>query len=176
MTKITHLHLLQTNAKLGDQLGINFWIAKSKYGATIQNALDFVMAQNPKDEDVSDIFSHVAAVAAAYGDSSGKYQKFLQNKFSGYKSAPSWFYDQTEALPNSPAAGNRKKREILMEPTEFATKEVSTSEGRVPNQSVKFDCLLPDGKTELEDGLFVTCEELRPFFEYLPSTDISYLL
>ena len=50
---------------MGDQLGMNLWTAKSKYGATIQTALDFTMNVNPKGEDISDIIPHVAAVAAA---------------------------------------------------------------------------------------------------------------
>ena len=35
------------------------------------------MGLDPKKEQVSDIFPHVAAVAAAYGDPTGKYQAFL---------------------------------------------------------------------------------------------------
>ena len=44
---------------------MNMWTTKSKYGATIQTALNYVMGIDPKHEDMGDIFPHVAAVAAA---------------------------------------------------------------------------------------------------------------
>ncbi|PCH33539.1 chondroitin AC/alginate lyase [Wolfiporia cocos MD-104 SS10] len=145
-----NLEAMITNAKLGDQLGVNLWNAKSKYGATIQTALDYTMALNPKGEDVSDIFPHVAAIAAAYGDPAGKYAAFLQKQESNYKSTPFWFYDQTSALPNSPAAHSTHKREVGLKPMMIA-----------------FSCpavfaLSP--VTELEDGLYVTCDQLEPFY------------
>ncbi len=151
---------LQTNAKLGDQLGLNFWTAKSKYGATIQTALDYAMAQDPKSEDVSDIFPHVAAVAAAYGDPKGKYQNFLRSKFSGYQSAPFYFYDQTEALPNSPAAAGKQKRDDDLpdaDPIAFAC-------------PAGFD---EDSRVEIEDGLYVTCDELKPFYELANTVPVN---
>ena len=82
---------------------MDFWSAKSKYGATIQNAVDYAMNADPKSENIADIFPHVAAVAAAYGDPKGKYAAFLQNHQSTYKSQPYFFYDQKTALPNAPA-------------------------------------------------------------------------
>ena len=44
---------------------MDFWTAKSKYGTTIQDALDWAMSADPKNENVLDIIPHVAAVAAA---------------------------------------------------------------------------------------------------------------
>ena len=92
------------NAKIGDQLGLNLWDAKSKYGATIQTALDYTMALDPKEEPQVEIVPHVASVAAAYGDPNGKYATFMKKVLSNYQSKSFWFYDQTAALPSSPAA------------------------------------------------------------------------
>ena len=97
---------MKTCAKLGDQLGLNLWTAKSKYGATIQTALDYTIAQNPKNEDVSDIFPHVAAVAAAYGDPSGKYDKFLKAKDKDYGKAPYYFYNTPKAFRTAPTTSS----------------------------------------------------------------------
>lgn len=147
---------------MGDQLGLNFWTAKSKYGATIQTALDYTMSVNPKGEDISDIFPHVAAVAAAYGDPQGRYAAFLQKHVNDYQSQPFWFYDQSAALPNSPA-GKTKKRSsdpmIFVNPTDPAATQ---------NSTIPFECpaVFKDAPAvELEDGLYVTCDQLKPFFE-----------
>ena len=99
------------NAKIGDQLGLNFWTAKSKYGATIQTALDYTMALDPKGELQVEIVPHVASIAAAYGDLNGKYTTFMKKVLSDYRSRSFWFYDQTTALPNSPAARHVNTRQ-----------------------------------------------------------------
>jgi hypothetical protein len=83
---------------------------KSKYGATIQTALDYTMRLNPETEDVLEILPHVAAVAAAYGDPKGLYADFMRKTMSDYQSKSFWLYDQTDALPSSPAAQNVHKR------------------------------------------------------------------
>lgn len=101
------------NAKLGDQLGLDFWSAKSKYGSTIQTALDYAMALNPKGEDVGEIVPHVASVAAAYGDPKGKYAAFMTKTMANYQSKPFWFYDQTLALVSSPASRGARSRRSL---------------------------------------------------------------
>ncbi|KAI0335413.1 chondroitin AC/alginate lyase [Cubamyces sp. BRFM 1775] len=175
-----NLEAMITNAKLGDQLGMNFWTAKSKYGATIQTALDYTMGLNPKGEDVSDIFPHVAAVAAAYGDPKGKYAAFLQQKDNGYTSQPFWFYDQSGALPNSPAGSHAKhRRDAIQESIANATEALDASTvdstrqmaaqvlDDVGSGEIPFECpaVFKSAKeTELEDGLFVTCDDLRPYF------------
>jgi hypothetical protein len=102
------------NAKLGDQLGLDFWSAKSKYGATIQTAVDYTMALNPKGEDVGEIIPHVASIAAAYGDPKGRYAAFMTKTMANYQSKPFWFYDQTLALVSSPASkGKRSTRSVI---------------------------------------------------------------
>ncbi|KAI0079578.1 chondroitin AC/alginate lyase [Panus rudis PR-1116 ss-1] len=153
-----NLEAMITNAKIADQLGANLWTTQSRYGATIQTALDYAMSVNPKGERVLDLVPHVASVAAAYGDPSGKYKAFLQKYESDYKSEAWWFYDQTAALPNSPAAGIRKREDEVG----AAPNATEAANGVVP-----FECpavFAEAVEAELEDGLYVTCEDLRPFY------------
>ncbi|KAF9480081.1 chondroitin AC/alginate lyase [Pholiota conissans] len=154
-----NLEALITNAKLGDQLGLNLWAAKSKYGATIQTALDFAMALDPRDEDVSQIFPHVAAVAAAYGDPAGKYAAFLKKREPTYQSKSYWFYDQSSALPNAPAKNTRR---VIWQREDF-----SQINGSDPIANVPFECpavFRDEASVEIDNGVYVTCEELEPYF------------
>lgn len=142
------------------------------------------MTVNPKGEDISDIFPHVASIAAAYGDPKGKYSAFLQKNMPDYKSQPFWFYDQSAALPHSPAGSKTKRSDdaasldhAAVQTPDFnvqtATLNATDSGGSaapVPAQSttIPFECpaVFEDAfETELEPGLFVTCDQLRPFYE-----------
>lgn len=141
------------------------------------------MAVGAKGEDLSDIFSHVAAASAAYGDPKGKYAAFLQKNVQNYKTLPFWFYDQSGALPNSPA-GKAGKRGDAGDDTLSAmapnttdgsgtmAQTTAAGNGSLPIESagttIPFECpaVFEDAPAvEVEDGLFVTCDELRPFFE-----------
>lgn len=167
----------QTNAKLGDQLGMDFWTTKSKYGATIQTALDYVMTIGPKSEDITDIFPHVAAVAAAYGDPQGKYSAFLSSKAQGYNTQAFWFYDQTAALSHSPAGQSKHRRDHDISFDNTGHSNGTSAEGVATDamgavnpkdlDDVSFECpeVFETAKeVELEDGLFVTCDELKPYY------------
>ena len=136
------------------------------------------MSLDPKGEDVSDIFPHVAAVAAAYGDPNGKYKSFLQSKDNGYKSEPFWFYDQTNAVPNSPVAHNAHHRRNdnddalplnnlpdieKIEALIRNARDAAGSAAEIPFQCPSvFDL---NQEVQLEDGLYVTCDQLEPFYE-----------
>ncbi|KAL4268134.1 dermatan-sulfate isomerase family protein [Pleurotus pulmonarius] len=155
-----NLEALITNAKLGDQLGTNFWTHKSKYGATIQTAVDYTMGLDPGKEDPSELVPHVAAVAAAYGDPSGKYQNFMKKYQPEYKQKSFWFYDQSNALPNSPA-GKASSGEGTVEEADVS--------GHTADEFVPFACpeqfvYAPFGKIEFDDGLFFSCAEISPFY------------
>lgn len=147
-----NLEAMIINAKLGDQLGLNFWTAKSKYGATIQMATDYLMRLNPKNEDILELVPHVAAIAAAYGDPTGKYAAFLEKAIPKYQARPFWFYDQTVALPNSPAATMDKHSE-----RELAADSVFPFECPAVFEDV--------GIVEIDDGIWVTCEDLKPYYD-----------
>jgi hypothetical protein len=124
---------------------LNFWTARSKYGATIQTAVDYTMGIDPRSEDISELAPHVAAAAAAYGDPMGKYAKFLEQTIPSYQSKPFFFYDQTNALPASRMNGHEERADTGMIP--FKCAEV-----------------LKGRTVELDNGIFVTCEELAPLY------------
>ncbi|KAJ6574913.1 alginate lyase-domain-containing protein [Mycena capillaripes] len=147
-----NLEALITLAKMGDQLGVDFWTAKSKYGATIKDAVDYLIKQDPKTEDVTEAVPHVAAVAAVYGDPDGKYAAFLGSTMSDYKTQPFWYYDQPGAFTQAPGA-QRHKRD-----TDVAS-------------AVPFDCpfddVLPNGErgAELDNDIYASCVQLKPLYE-----------
>ena len=119
------------------------------------------MSRDPRGEDVSDIFPHVAAIAAAYGDPTGKYTAFLKQHDPNYKTKSYWFYDQPSALPNAPTSRSKRwvtwKREDAFDPPR------STS---VPDPA-PFVCpaIFDNSKeVEIDNGIFVTCDQLKPFY------------
>jgi hypothetical protein len=146
------------NAKLGDQLGLNMWTAKSRYGATIQTATNFLMATNPGSEDITELYPHVASVAAAYGDPTGKYLAFLQQGDPDYASKPYWFYSQPAALRGAPAANQQKRDNALTGVVEERGKPIAYIVIK-PAAFGKSDTI------QLDDGVFVTWEELKPYYD-----------
>ena len=151
------------------------------------------MALDPGSEDVSDIFPHVASVAAAYGDPKGAYAAFLQKHDSDYKSEPFWFYDQTAAMPNSPAASGKNKRGAdgvglerrdvadAPEPVQGVASAVGDAFGVFSlAQTIPFSCpsVFDNApETELDDGVYVTCNQVRSFYEILPAnTNVTVLV
>ncbi|KAF7343232.1 Chondroitin AC/alginate lyase [Mycena venus] len=75
----------------------NDWNTTSN-GATIQTAVDFLMATNPSATNeanvTAEIYPNVAAVAATYGDPQGKYVKFLKASGFPYTDDASFLWDQ----------------------------------------------------------------------------------
>lgn len=63
-------------------------------GSTIKDALDFAMAQDPKDEDPGELYPVVASVAAVYGDPDGKYAAFLAKATPSYPADPYFLWSQ----------------------------------------------------------------------------------
>ena len=108
------------------------------------------MTIDPGKENYLELAPHVAAVAAAYGDPTGKYAKYLAKTDGAYKSKPYWFFDQPMAI-----RGAKKVQ-----------KKVLISRGKLGD--IEFNCpavFYEVSEVELEDGIFVTCDELRPFYE-----------
>ena len=167
------------NAKLGDALGQDFWTAKSKYGATIQTALDYAIVVDPKSETMDDLVPHVAAVAAAYGDPQGKYRSFLERQLPGYRKKPLWFYNQPSSLVKGPTSSRAKTLSVIEgggsdddelpgggEGEPGSDPDVQGPVGAKPK--IPFTC--PDAfkgatRVEIENDIFVTCEQLRPLYE-----------
>ena len=160
---------------------MDFWTKKTENGATIQQALDFTMAQDPEKEAVSQIFPHVAAVAAAYGDPDEKYTNFLQTHNSKYKSGRYWLYDQAPALKMSPSRKREKrdsrrplrwKRQDVDDIEEYPDGDGIIAPPEAQNDTasgngVTFQCpkaFTGQEEVELDNGVFVTCDQVRPFY------------
>jgi len=146
-----NMEAMITGAKLGDELGLDLWPVKSRYGTTIQDAAKYLMRLDPKDEDISESFPHVAAVAAAYGDPHGSYSSFLR-KDPNYQKSPFYFYDQPKAYPK---AQTRKR---------VVTRDSDADDG------IPFICTpdyqLPDGAKayQLDNGVYAKCSDLARFY------------
>jgi hypothetical protein len=146
------------------------------------------MQTNPRSEPVENIFPHVAAAAAAYGDPGAKYTTFLQTHESNYKSDRFWLYDQTRALKMAPAT--RKKREVYNKPRYRRSERwvkrdkadtsnpsddgVTGDVGAQQNTTIAsgFDCPAAFhnvNEVELDNGLFVTCDQLKSFYVFADS-------
>ena len=147
------------------------------------------MTVDPKKEEIQELVPHVAAIAAAYGDPVGKYAAFMGRTMRNYEEKPFWFYDQVSAFRSAPAA--KKPQMVRSRPrmwtrkddgrlcsfhgeqyhvhasrTAFAVNPAPKESQRAPRE-IPFECpdVFAEGqKVELEDGLFVTCGDLRPFY------------
>lgn len=151
--------------------------------------MDFTIGKNPGSEPIENVFPHVAAIAAAYGDAGGKYSNFLRQHNSDYQRQRYWLYDQPSALNMAPTA--HRKRELngqswhkrSEQPSERekanhaatpSTKDSNSDETADPGQnqtatSKKITFVCPSvfasaDNVELDNDVFVTCEQLRPFY------------
>ena len=96
--------LLQTNARLADQLQLDMWTQETKEGSTIQTAADYILSLDPGDEDVLTATPLISAVGSVYGDPDGKYAAFLQRVQANYKSKTFTFYDDPAAFLTAPGS------------------------------------------------------------------------
>lgn len=103
---------------------------------------------DPKSEDVREIVPHVAAIAAVYGDPTGRYARFMAKTMANYRTMPFFFYDQSAAFPTSATNGQ----------AEIADNHLSTD---------SFECtkVLNGTSVELDNGVFATCKDLEPLFD-----------
>ncbi|KAL1749024.1 alginate lyase-domain-containing protein, partial [Schizophyllum fasciatum] len=153
-----NLEALITNAKIGAELGVDYWSVPSKYGKTIQDAVDYAMNTKSGKEDVSELLPHVAAVAAAYGDAKGTRRRSLTRSK----------YDQPAAV-----SVQKSKRAAVKVVRDDG---VSSGPGAVdtpPSECPAVFKLLGETEVEVDNGLFVTCEMLKPYYEVpaLPSPE-----
>lgn len=123
------------------------------------------MFQNPGNEDPSQTLPHVASVAAAYGDPTGKYMAFLR-KYDGFYTGKSfWLYDQVGVFPNSPSSKKAARSLIKKQDDMVDLLFSSLIASNVPD--VPFECpaIFSDAvKVPIDNDLYVTCEKLRPFY------------
>ncbi|KAG8747250.1 hypothetical protein FRC10_001866 [Ceratobasidium sp. 414] len=158
-----NLEAIITNAKLADYIGANFWDRRSKYGATIQTAVNYLMSLDPNGEKVEEALPHVAAVAAAYGDPKGTYAQYLKNRNRNYAKKPFWFYDQPAAIARSSAKPRNVVRDESSSDSPTPTTEPNVQASEVDQNHPP--ALFSDGHlVELEEGLFVSWEDVRDFY------------
>ncbi|EJD51798.1 chondroitin AC/alginate lyase [Auricularia subglabra TFB-10046 SS5] len=100
-----NLGAMITAAKLGQYIGFDAWNLTTTKGGTIQKAADWALQFDPaetnevKSAPAPELYQHVAAVAAVYGDPDGKYAEFLGRVDPKYPQSPYFFWNQPLALP-----------------------------------------------------------------------------
>ncbi|QRW18874.1 alginate lyase [Rhizoctonia solani] len=185
LTWCFNLEAMITNAKLGDYIGINYWSTRTKYGATIQTAVDYIISLDPGNERVEEALPHVAAVAAVYGDPRRKYTNYLKSVNRNYDKKPFWFYDQPAAIMNKPK-GKRDVVDIASPSTVGSGSEATmidtdsedpapSTEPEDPSEPQNVEAagvdqdhppeMFAHGRlVELEEGLFVGWDNVREFY------------
>lgn len=97
---ITNAHIQQYLNKSS-----NVWNWKTREGATIHTALNYAMTISPnltnETSHIAELYPDVAAVAAIYGDESGRYSDFLQLGAPRYKEQPYYFWYQPRSTSMS---------------------------------------------------------------------------
>lgn len=77
---------------------MDYWNVTTTQGATIKTANDFTMTVtlNATDGDgpIWELYTSIAAVAAAYGDPEGKYAAFMANADNQYPVEPYFLFNQ----------------------------------------------------------------------------------
>ncbi|KAF9068076.1 alginate lyase-domain-containing protein [Rhodocollybia butyracea] len=148
-----NLEALIALAKIGDYLGKNYWTRETKYGGTIEKAINFAMTVDPGNENVSELVPHVTAGMAAYGPSEA-YDKFLSRQ--NYQDRPSWFYDQSSALTNAPTSQTKRSTVV------WAREDGGVAGAIKPKCP---DIFQTSEKVEIDNGIYCTCEQLLPLYE-----------
>jgi hypothetical protein len=96
-----NLEALTYIALLSQQInGINLWETKTKEGATIQNAVDYLI---PLSDDETILLSALYKARDYYGDQSGKYFKYIDKLLNKKNGASEWW---TIYSPKSLNGGN----------------------------------------------------------------------
>lgn len=173
------------------------WASRSRYGANIQDALDYVIQESPGGESLQSLLPHVAAVSVAYGDPNKAYAKFITNQDDGaphrtwfWRDVPGAFgpnnklphqrryhdndFDDRETsvshIPRTTRAPNMRRDDEI--PTANAT-GVAWAPGEEPIRPEIFG-LNGDDMVELDDGVFASWQDIRPYYMTLkPSAKSS---
>ncbi|KAI0301430.1 chondroitin AC/alginate lyase [Russula brevipes] len=88
-----NLEAMITNARLATHVGFDAWHLRTSDNGTIKAALDFTMTVPPNDEDATELFPSVGAIAAQFGDPDGTYAGFLARSQANYPADPWFFWD-----------------------------------------------------------------------------------
>lgn len=149
---------------------MNFWDSKTKYGATIQTAVDYLMALDPGDERLEEALPHVAAIAAVYGDPHQKYAAYLKSGNPNYVKKPFWFYNQPRAISSRPTITERGSPSLMSSNSQSSVSGADSEnpEGGAQAMAVDQDhppAMFANGQlVELEEGLLVGWKDVREFY------------
>lgn len=132
------------------------------------------MTKGPGKEDITDIFPHIAAIAIAYGDPTGRYTAYLKKNDKRYQEAPYYYYNQAGALTKAPTSKNKVAEDPLDGLAHLAETDVPTPTS-VPQATptIPWECptaFATATEVQLDDGVFVTCDELKHFYGYAMDT------
>jgi hypothetical protein len=150
---------------------MNFWDFRTKYGATIQTAVDYLMTLDPGSERLEEALPHVAAAAAVYGDPHDKYAAYLKSGNQNYIKKPFWFYDQPGAITRGLNAQQGSHDGFTSAASHSQTPTPTNSEDPPEAQAANIDqnhppSMFANGQlVELEEGLFVGWEDVREFYK-----------
>ncbi|KAH7090029.1 chondroitin AC/alginate lyase [Auriculariales sp. MPI-PUGE-AT-0066] len=92
------------NNKLAAFVGYDGWSHPTKAGTNVQNAIDWALQFDPSASNevtsapAEELYQHVAAVAAHYGDPDGKYAAYLARVDPKYPQSPYFLWNQPLAL------------------------------------------------------------------------------
>ncbi|KAG8872918.1 hypothetical protein FRB97_007258 [Tulasnella sp. 331] len=80
--------------RIAEYMGVDTWNTSTAAGANIQTAIDFAMPIAPGADLPSELYPDVAAVAAHFGDPTGKYAAWLAEKDPLYPGEANFFWEQ----------------------------------------------------------------------------------
>ncbi|KAF8308903.1 chondroitin AC/alginate lyase [Clavulina sp. PMI_390] len=161
-----NLEALITLAKIGDQVGINMWASQSRYRATIQDALDYVMQEPPGSESIQSLLPHVASVAVAYGDPHQTYANFIAMKDTGATHRTWWWHDVPGAFGPSNKLVHQRREAAAEIPTSKNATGVIWAPGEEPIRPDVFG-ITGDDLVQLDDAVFVSWDDIRPYYASL---------
>lgn len=191
-------------AKIGDQVGINMWASQSRYRATIQDALDYVMQESPGGESIQSLLPHVASVAVAYGDPNKQYANFIATQDTGaahrtwfWHDVPGAFGPKNKLLHQrrSPTDDDDKDDSgvlhrlgrVMYRRSATASKMMQQRDDELPTanatgvvwapgeEPVRPDIfgLTGNDEVELDDGVYVSWDDIRPYYAAIRPTDVG---
>ncbi|KAG8908744.1 hypothetical protein FRB99_002982 [Tulasnella sp. 403] len=85
---------LITIHRVAEYIGWDTWNITTTAGTTVKDAVDFTMTVPPGNDDPTELFPDVAAIASQYGDANGKYAAFLAQKDPTYPGEAYFFWEQ----------------------------------------------------------------------------------
>jgi len=112
---------------------------------------------DPGEDDPTCVFPHVTAVAAAYGDPTGKYKRYMQQKqqkSQNWAKERYYFFNQPQAFTMSPAKNGKR---ALLETIEEEAPAHVHADRPAPFQFVD--------QIELDKDIFLTWDTARPIYE-----------